>query len=782
MLSGNYADEYGAAVFTGGIDSATTLVNCTLVNNRNAPTAFASGGAVFVYSGEAILQNSVVAFNSSGLWRSGWGGAASLSFSHCNVYGNTNFNIRFEGAPVTPDPIGSDGNLAQDPLFADSAAGNWRLTNVSPCVNAGSNEYVAAGATDADGLSRIVPVGGTVDMGAYELRDAPPVAVAQSITLPEDGVATVVLTAWDVDDDPLTYEIVAGPAHGTLSGSAPNLIYTPDPDYFGSDQVTFQAHDGTAPSTAAAVTLTVTPVNDAPEVIGLWVPAVAEGRETTLTATLGDVDDHSLAVIVTWGDGSAAESFAAGPGAFAATHRYAASGTFTVGIQVHDAAGLSTTASASVMVANVAPSVTLGGGGTLSEGDAFVGSGSFADPGTDTWSATVDYGDGSGSRALELDGSGFVLEHIYLDQGTYAVTVTVTDSDGDSGSATTAVVVLNAAPSVTAGSCGAINEGDAFVTSGSFTDPGVNDTWSATVDYGDGSGVQDLALDGGAFLLGHTYLNQGLYTVTVTVADDDGGSGSDVIVVDVANVTPVIGSLQAPVEPLAAGLLVETSATFVDPGMLDDHTAMWSWGDGETSTGTVRPQDDGQYLVTGEHVYQTPGVYTVTLDVLDDGDTGADDDFRYVVIYDAEGGFVTGGGWIISPEGAFAPDLTLTGKATFGFVAKYTKGQQIPSGQTQFDFALAGLSFHSTAYAWLVVAGPHSKYKGTGTINGSAGFGFMLTATDGQRSGGGGVDRFRIKIWDETTGEVVYDNQMGADDDSPAATALGGGSIVIHDK
>jgi hypothetical protein len=44
-----------------------------------------------------------------------------------------------------------------------------------------------------------------------------------------------------------------------------------------------------------------------------------------------------------------------------------------------------------------------------------------------------------------------------------------------------------------------------------------------------------------------------------------------------------------------------------------------------------------------------------------------------------------------------------------------------------------------------------------------------------------GVDRFRIKIWDKTSGdEVVYDNQMGASDDSEDATDIGGGSIVIH--
>ena len=86
----------------------------------------------------------------------------------------------------------------------------------------------------------------------------------------------------------------------------------------------------------------------------------------------------------------------------------------------------------------------------------------------------------------------------------------------------------------------------------------------------------------------------------------------------------------------------------------------------------------------------------------------------------------------------------------------------------------------SASYDWLVVSGPRAQYKGVGTINGGGSYGFLLTAIDGQVASGGGSDRFRIKIWDRATGAAVYDNQMGAIEDSGAATALGGGSIVIH--
>jgi hypothetical protein len=81
-----------------------------------------------------------------------------------------------------------------------------------------------------------------------------------------------------------------------------------------------------------------------------------------------------------------------------------------------------------------------------------------------------------------------------------------------------------------------------------------------------------------------------------------------------------------------------------------------------------------------------------------------------------------------------------------------------------------------------VVAGAKAQYKGTGTVNGAGNYGFLLTATDGQVSGGGGLDKFRIKIWDKAADTVVYDNVPGASDDVDTADLqdIGGGSIVIH--
>jgi hypothetical protein len=137
----------------------------------------------------------------------------------------------------------------------------------------------------------------------------------------------------------------------------------------------------------------------------------------------------------------------------------------------------------------------------------------------------------------------------------------------------------------------------------------------------------------------------------------------------------------------------------------------------------------------------------------------------------------TGGGWINSPAGAYVANPTLAGKATLGFVSKYQKGATAPTGNTEFQFHAGDLNFKSTSYDWLVVAGTKAQYKGTGTINGAGTYGFMLSAIDG---GTKGSDMFRIKIVDKTTGNVVYDNQMGASDTADPATVIEGGSIVVH--
>ena len=84
-----------------------------------------------------------------------------------------------------------------------------------------------------------------------------------------------------------------------------------------------------------------------------------------------------------------------------------------------------------------------------------------------------------------------------------------------------AVIVNNVDPAVDAGPDATIDEGSTFTQCGSFTDPGA-DTWTATVDYGDGSGEQPLLLNSDkTFNLSHTYADDGVYTVTFEKPPDE---------------------------------------------------------------------------------------------------------------------------------------------------------------------------------------------------------------------------------------------------------------------
>lgn len=356
------------------------------------------------------------------------------------------------------------------------------------------------------------------------------------------------------------------------------------------------------------------------------------------------------------------------------------------------------------------------------------------------------------------------------------VTWRAVDAAGNTTMAPQVVTVVNVIPVVDVGPDVALDEGQSLKGECSFLDPG-GTSWGAEIDYDDGFADPSRTLSQPRFAFAHTFLDDGVCHVKATITDEHGAIGDDTLIATVANVAPTVGAILAPVEPIEVNAPIEPSATFTDPGALDTHVARWAWGDGLTSPGTV---DETEGSIDGRHSYASPGVYTLTLNVFDDDRGEGESHFRYLVVYDPSGGFVTGGGWIPSPKGAYAPDPALTGKASFGFVAKYKKGANVPSGETEFQFRVADLHFHSLGYQWLVVSGPKAQFKGTGTINGGGDYGFLLTAIDGDRKEPVRADRFRIKIWDRGAEEVVYDNKMNEAEDGEASTGIGGGSIVVH--
>ena len=113
----------------------------------------------------------------------------------------------------------------------------------------------------------------TVAINIAAVNDAP-VALAQSVTTSEDIAKPIVLAGTDPDSDSLTFEVVSQPSKGALSGSVPNLIYTPNANANGSDSFSFKVNDGKGDSAVATVSISITAVNDAVSYTHLTLPTI----------------------------------------------------------------------------------------------------------------------------------------------------------------------------------------------------------------------------------------------------------------------------------------------------------------------------------------------------------------------------------------------------------------------------------------------------------------------------------------------------------------------------
>lgn len=217
-------------------------------------------------------------------------------------------------------------------------------------------------------------------------------------------------------------------------------------------------------------------------------------------------------------------------------------------------------------------------------------------------------------------------------------------------------------------------------------------------------------------------------------------------------------------------------------------SAVWSFVSPDTSVGANATVDPNTGAISGTHSFTNAGVYDVQLIASDSGNNQIVADtvqtpngpaHAYVVIYDPAAGYVTGAGWITSPEGAYVASPTLHGPGLFAFVSRYRAGQSDPSGDKTFRYATLGLLFQSTDMEWLVISGGRVQIKGSGKLNGSAGYSYLITGIDGSLAGG--KDKLRIKISDGS-GNVVYDNQMGQPDSATpdSTTELRLGNVKIH--
>jgi hypothetical protein len=458
------------------------------------------------------------------------------------------------------DPNATIGDFSATVAWGDGSGGPATVT-----VDPGGGFAVFAGHTYAEpgahtATVSIADVGGSTAGATVPatVADAPLTATGTQITAVE-GAGFNATVATFTDPDP------GRPAgYYTASvdwGDATTSVGTVAPGPSGGFGVT-GGHAYANPGAYTAIATIVDPggqrttaatpvtVNDAPLNSTGRQLAATEGAVLRATvAGFADADPgrppSHYGASVAWGDGATTPgTIAADPaGGFAvgAEHAYANPGSYPVTVTIADPGGQQSTATTSVVVAD-APLRSTGVQLAATEGAPFtatLAAFSDADPGRPAghYSASVDWGDGSGSAAgtVGADGSGgftVTADHAYARPGTYAITVTIADSDGQQTTAVGSASVADA-PLAAAGNQISAEVGTSFQAAvANFRDADPNATpnlYTTTVAWGDGTTTTDPAIAAGAdgtftVSAGHTYPGAGTYATTTTVTDTVGGA------------------------------------------------------------------------------------------------------------------------------------------------------------------------------------------------------------------------------------------------------------------
>jgi PKD repeat protein len=392
----------------------------------------------------------------------------------------------------------------------------------------------------------------------------PPEAEDQSVTTDEDTLKDITLSAFDADDDSLTYEIVDRPQHGNLSGSGATRTYTPNENYNGPDSFTFKANDGTADSNVATVDIDVKAVNDAPvakddsyevdedNTLNIDAPGVLSNDE--------DVDNAAAELKAILVDSTANGDLtlnADGSFIYKPNENFSGDDSFTY--EAKEGTGSADTATVTLRInpVNDSPTADAGGPYQVDEG----GSVEVGSSGSDTEGGDLRYDwDLDDDGTFETSGQKATFS---ADDGpsTRTIKVRVTDADGASTTDPATVDVNNVVPSITSISRPSQMLTDSTIPfTASATDPSSADTsagfsWQWSVDGG--------AYNPGSNPLKTTFSTCGEHRVSAKAVDKDGGVSEPATT---STITTYEGHYQQPLDEgvcnlVQAGMVVPVKVT-----------------------------------------------------------------------------------------------------------------------------------------------------------------------------------------------------------------------------
>jgi autotransporter-associated beta strand protein len=385
---------------------------------------FLSTGFAGTYTGATVINDGIVHLN---------GGGATLASSSVTV--NSNGTLTGVGTVNSVNVVG--GALRPGDVLNLNGGGSTPAVGTLTVYGDLTLDANATLAVDLNGTVpgsshdqiRVIGANRTVNLGSALLTGTAGTSLQISdpfvIISDESTGATVPPLSTDVNGvrDPV---LPGEPQNFTIGGQQFSVNYAA-----GSGNDVRLSKENTS---AAFQNRTITPVVD-------------EGGVVTVSGTIVEPDPRDRFILeVSWGAGSKLETFKFPAGSHGrrvdVTHRYEDDGLYAVQLFWHDQHGAGNRATLTTTVRNAAPLVDAGGNETVKPGGVLNRIGSFIDPGADTWTATVDYGDGSGAQTLTFDRKHqFHLHHRYDRPGTYRVVVTVMDDDGGIGTSVFFVTV-----------------------------------------------------------------------------------------------------------------------------------------------------------------------------------------------------------------------------------------------------------------------------------------------------------------------------------------------------
>jgi autotransporter-associated beta strand protein len=450
-----------------------------------------------------------------------------------------------------------------------------------------------------------------------------------TVTTPQGG--TLVINS----DGSFTYTPPSG--YVGTDGSAASILYvvTNGDETSAAASVQFVVQDATLHATGG---VTATADENTPSVSGIWGSFTDDSGNTT--------NAGEYTAQIAWGDGTTTVGTitvdSSGGFNVSGNHTYTDSGDYTVTITIADDDGGSAATSSIAMVNNVAPTMSVSGSDTSTEGSLYsLTLGTVTDPGTDTIQTYVVYwGDGTYTAytAAQVATTSRVVTHTYGDDGSYTVTVNLTDEDGTYTSvASKNVAVSNIAPQMSVSGNASVSEGSAYsLTLDAITDPGSDSITYYVVHWGDGESTTYTAAQVASTsrIVTHAYADDGSYTITVDLTDEDGTytnvAAQNVTAANVAPTITISGNASA-VEGVAYAL---TLCSVVDPGSDTVNTYVIHWGDGYEDTYTAQEIANANRVTTHYYADDSSG-RVITVDLADEDGTYTDVASLTVVVANA---------------------------------------------------------------------------------------------------------------------------------------------------